>query len=63
MRNHIIHYTKFKDHLEASLKVLEVIKKYEIPYNFSSTKGHKLVYEGCSNMNASSFITFFTNML
>ena len=22
-----------------------------------------ILYEGCSNMNASSFITFFTNML
>ena len=23
----------------------------------------KSIYEGCSNMSASSFITFFTNML
>ena len=30
---------------------------------FFSSKSNKCSYEGCSNMNASSFITFFTYML
>ena len=31
---------------------------------FRGLKSHMLtIYEGCSNMNASSFITFFTYML
>ena len=37
--------------------------KYYIKIGKISAKIHDTLYEGCSNMNASGFITFFTYML
>ena len=58
---------KFNKFNNTGAWVLDSVYHMMLRLFFNHTVGVKMlrfvIYEGCSNMNASSFITFFTHML